>query len=116
MIIGRWPWSCGGVSWLGFAETRPLFLPDLILVDGGSGQVNAAAQVLEDLDMEILVIGLAERKEEVFYRETVSLYAGPQQREILKLLQRIRDEAHRFAVQHSRQRVRKRSWFRFWII
>ncbi len=84
-------------------------LPDLILVDGGSGQVNAAAQVLEDLDMEIPVIGLAERKEEVFLPGDRQSLRWPRSSEILKLLQRIRDEAHRFAVQHSRQRVRKRS-------
>lgn len=84
-------------------------LPDLIMVDGGLGQVNAASQVLQELAVDIPVIGLAKRHEEVFRPGDPQGLRWPRNSEILKLLQRIRDEAHRFAIEHSRKRVRKRS-------
>ena len=83
-------------------------LPDLIMVDGGLGQVNAADQVLRELEVDIPVIGLAKRHEEVFRPGDSQGLRWPRNSEILKLLQRIRDEAHRFAIEHSRKRVRKR--------
>jgi excinuclease ABC subunit C len=84
-------------------------MPDLIMVDGGLGQVNAADQVLRELEVDIPVIGLAKRHEEVFRPGDSKGQRWPRNSEILKLLQRIRDEAHRFAIEHSRKRVRKRS-------
>jgi excinuclease ABC subunit C len=84
-------------------------LPDLIMVDGGLGQVNAAAQVLLEMETEIPVIGLAKKHEEVYRPGDSQPFRWPRSSEMLKLLQRIRDEAHRFAIEHSRQRVRKRS-------
>jgi excinuclease ABC subunit C len=90
-------------------EQSFLPLPDLILVDGGLGQVNTAHQVLRELGADIPVIGLAKRHEEVFRPGDPQGLRWPRNSEILKLLQRIRDEAHRFAVQHNRKRIRKRS-------
>lgn len=90
-------------------EQAFLPLPDLIMVDGGLGQVNAAAQVLQEMEVGIPVIGLAKRHEEVFRPGDSQALRWPRSSEILKLLQRIRDEAHRFAIEHSRKRVRKRS-------
>jgi len=90
-------------------EQAFLPLPDLILVDGGLGQVNTAHQVLRELGADIPVISLAKRHEEVFRPGDSQGLRWPRNSEILKLLQRIRDEAHRFAVQHNRKRIRKRS-------
>jgi excinuclease ABC subunit C len=75
--------------------------PDLILIDGGKGQLSAALEVLEELKIAIPAIGLAKREEEIISRladggyETIHL---PKDSSVLQLLQRIRDEAHRFAV------------------
>jgi excinuclease ABC subunit C len=79
-------------------------LPDLILIDGGKGQLNAAYEVLKLLGIEDLpIIGLAKRKEEIFRpgeREAITL---PHHTPTLQLLQRVRDEAHRFAVSYHRK-------------
>ncbi len=84
-------------------------LPDLIMVDGGLGQVNVAAGVLGELDIDIPVIGLAKKHEEIFRPGVGQGIRWPRSSEVLRLLQRIRDEAHRFAIEHNRQRIRKRS-------
>jgi excinuclease ABC subunit C len=79
-------------------------LPNLILIDGGKGQLNAAFEVLELLGIEdIPIIGLAKREEEIFRpgeRDPITL---PHHTPTLQLLQRIRDEAHRFAVSYHRK-------------
>ena len=80
-----------------------VILPDLILIDGGKGQLNAALEVLKEYGMDDLaVVGLAKKKEELFLpgqSEPVILPRGSQG---LFLVQRVRDEAHRFAVAHHR--------------
>ncbi len=79
-------------------------LPDLILIDGGKGQLNAAFEVLQLLGIEDLpIIGLAKREEEIFRpgeRDPITL---PHHTPTLQLLQRVRDEAHRFAVSYHRK-------------
>ncbi|MBS1514573.1 MAG: excinuclease ABC subunit C [Bacteroidetes bacterium] len=73
--------------------------PDLIIVDGGKGQLSSAVKVLEDLGIKnINIIGLAKRLEEVFLPEQSDAQSIPKTSSGLKLLQRVRDEAHRFAV------------------
>ncbi|NLB18663.1 MAG: excinuclease ABC subunit UvrC [Syntrophomonadaceae bacterium] len=84
-------------------------MPDLIMVDGGLGQVNAAAAVIRDLNMDIPAIGLAKKNEEVFLPGVSEGIRWPRSSQVLRLLQRIRDEAHRFAIEHNRKRIRKRS-------
>jgi excinuclease ABC subunit C len=84
-------------------------LPDLLLVDGGRGQLNVAIDVLEAFDLRdrVPVAGLAKREEEVYLpdrRKPVRLERDSQG---LYLLQRVRDEAHRFAVSHHRKRRRR---------
>jgi len=78
-------------------------LPDLVVVDGGKGQLSSAMSVLNELELgDLPVIGLAKRLEEIFVpgsREPVVL---PKASASLRLLQRIRDEAHRFAVTYHR--------------
>lgn len=80
-----------------------LALPDLIVIDGGKGQVSAAMEVLRELNLEhIPLIGLAKRLEEIVIpgeRDTVLL---PRTSSSLRLLQQLRDEAHRFAITFHR--------------
>jgi excinuclease ABC subunit C len=82
----------------------------LLLVDGGKGQLSVAVDVLEELglDQEIPVASLAKRFEEVFVPGLADPIRIPRQSEALYLLQRIRDEAHRFAITYHRQLRGKR--------
>ena len=83
--------------------------PDLILIDGGKGQLSAAYDALESLGLANLVaIGLAKREELIVTRDRPEPIALPADAPALLLLQRIRDEAHRFAVTFHRQRRAKR--------
>ncbi|MEE8192258.1 MAG: helix-hairpin-helix domain-containing protein, partial [Gemmatimonadales bacterium] len=89
-------------------EGRPL--PDLIVVDGGKGQLGAAHQALTELGLgDIPLASLAKREEEIFLvgrRESLRL---SQRAPSLRLLQRARDEAHRFAITYSRKRRTQRT-------
>ena len=78
-------------------------LPDLIVVDGGKGQVNTAFQTLNALGLSIPVIGLAKRIEEIFTPQARDPFNLPKTSPALKLLQQLRDEAHRFAITYHRQ-------------
>lgn len=83
-------------------EERPF--PDLILIDGGKGQLRAAYEVLEELEIShIPIIGLAERNEEVFLPGRSEPVIIPKNSPALHLLQRVRDEAHRFALNYHRK-------------
>ena len=84
-------------------------LPDLIVIDGGKGQVNTAWKVLQELGLEIPVIGLAKRLEEIFLPNTPDPYNLAKTSPALKLLQQIRDEAHRFAITYHRKLRTKRT-------
>ena len=78
--------------------------PDLIIVDGGKGQLNIAVGVLKSLDLEnIPAIGLAKEFEHVFVPNASNPLVLPRNSEALHLLQRIRDEAHRFAVTYHKK-------------
>ncbi len=77
--------------------------PDLIVVDGGKGQVNTAFHTLNALGLSMPVIGLAKRIEEIFTPETRDPFNLPKTSPALKLLQQLRDEAHRFAVTYHRK-------------
>lgn len=76
--------------------------PDLILVDGGKGQLNIALEVFQSLNIQYPVIGLAKEFEHVFIPQTPSPLILPRDSEALLLLQRIRDEAHRFAINYHK--------------
>jgi excinuclease ABC subunit C len=83
--------------------------PDLIVIDGGKGQLSSAHQILEDLGLEdIPVVGLAKRLEEVFVPSEKEPILLPKTSASLKLLQRLRDEAHRFAITYHRKVRSKR--------
>ncbi len=76
--------------------------PGLIVIDGGKGQLGRAVHVLDELDLEIPVVGLAKKLEEVFVPNESDPIIIPRGEEALYLLQRVRDEAHRFAVSYHR--------------
>ncbi len=83
--------------------------PDLIVIDGGKGQLNAAYDALETVGLSNLVaIGLAKKEELVFTRDSLEPLALDTHGAALHLLQRIRDEAHRFAITFHRQSRTKR--------
>ena len=86
-------------------------LPDLIMVDGGKGQLSSAVKILNDLGLkQIPIIGLAKRLEEVFFPHKSEPESIPKTSSGLKLLQQIRDEAHRFAITFHRKRRSKRTF------
>lgn len=82
--------------------------PDLILIDGGLGQVNAAAAVLRRVKSDIPLFSLAKKQEEIYRPGNSIPIKLPRNDEGLKLLQRLRDEAHRFAIEYNRSRRQKK--------
>ena len=86
-------------------------LPDLIIVDGGKGQLSSAVEALEELNIygQVPIIGIAKRLEEIYFPgDTLPIYINKKS-ESLKLIQRIRDEAHRFAITFHRDQRSKNS-------
>lgn len=84
-------------------------LPQLIVIDGGKGQLSAATEALRELDLygKIAIIGIAKRLEEIYYPEdSVPLYLDKNS-ETLKVIQQLRDEAHRFGITFHRKRRSK---------
>ncbi len=76
--------------------------PDFLLIDGGRGHLNAALEVLKELKLDLPAVGIAKEFEHLFLpgqQEPVTL---PPQSRALQLLQRVRDEAHRFAIGYHR--------------
>ena len=87
-------------------ENQPL--PDLVVVDGGKGQLSAACEALRDLHLKIPIIGIAKRLEEIFFPDDpIPLYLDKNS-ESLRLIQQMRDEAHRFGITHHRNRRSKK--------
>jgi excinuclease ABC subunit C len=86
-------------------------LPDLIIIDGGKGQLNAALEVMRELKLDNLAIaGLAKENEELFLPGQSQPVVLPNSSNALKMLQRLRDEAHRFAISYF-QKVHKKRTF-----
>src|SRR5690349_7177392 len=86
------------------AGKRFAYPPNLLLIDGGKGQLNVAVRVLEELGLEeISVASLAKRFEEVYRPDRPDPVRIPRDSEALYLLQQVRDEAHRFAITYHRQ-------------
>jgi len=86
------------------------FLPDLIIIDGGKGQLGRAVQVLEKYELaeKVPVVGLAKQEEEIFLPHQSKSILLPRHSQGLYLVQRIRDEAHRFAITAHRSQRSKR--------
>ena len=86
-------------------------MPDLVLIDGGKGQLNAARTIMKDAGVESLPIAsLAKENEEIFIPDRARPIVLPRNSPGLQLLQRMRDEAHRFAITYFR-RIHKRETF-----
>jgi excinuclease ABC subunit C len=87
-----------------------LAVPDLIVIDGGKGQLSAAVATLEQMDLrDVPVVSLAKREEEVFLPNRPESLRLPRRSPSLRLLQRARDEAHRFGLAYNRQRRSQRT-------
>ncbi|MDP4291360.1 MAG: excinuclease ABC subunit C, partial [Bacteroidota bacterium] len=88
-------------------EAQPL--PQLIIVDGGKGQLSSALKSLEELDLrgKISIIGIAKKLEEIYYPgDSIPMYLDKRS-ETLRIIQQLRDEAHRFGITHHRKRREK---------
>jgi excinuclease ABC subunit C len=88
-----------------------LSMPELVVIDGGKGQLNAAHQALVELELtdKIMLIGIAKRLEDVYkVGDSLPLYLDKKS-EAQKLLQHLRDEVHRFGITHHRKRRSKKS-------
>ena len=89
-------------------------LPDLIMIDGGIGQVNAAKAVLDALELDIPLVGLAEKNEELYRPHINKPIVLPRRSAALRVLQRVRDETHRFAnTRNNRLRSKEELHLRF---
>jgi len=84
--------------------------PNLIIIDGGKGQLSSALEELEKLNIKIPIISLAKREEEIFVPGKSNPIILDKKSKALRLLQKIRDEAHRFAISYNRL-LRKRDMF-----
>lgn len=87
-------------------------LPQLIIIDGGKGQLGAALKALEQLDLrgKIAIIGIAKRLEEIFFPgDSIPIYLDKRS-ESLKVIQHMRNEAHRFGITHHRNRRSKNAF------
>jgi excinuclease ABC subunit C len=85
------------------------FLPDLIIIDGGKGQLGRVVKVMEDFELmdKIPVVGLAKQEEEIFFPHKSEPLLLPRHSQGLYLVQRIRDEAHRFGITAHRKKRSK---------
>jgi len=94
----------------GIEEERRWSMPDLVIIDGGKGQVAAAKEVLDELGLHDLpVVGLAKEREELFFPGDPVPVILPSTSQALFLVQRLRDEAHRFAITYHRNLRNKRT-------
>jgi excinuclease ABC subunit C len=85
------------------------FLPDLVIIDGGKGQLGRAVGVLEKFDLmgRIPIVGLAKQREEIFFPHKSDSLMLPRHSQALYLVQRIRDEAHRYGITAHRKKRQK---------
>jgi excinuclease ABC subunit C len=94
----------------GSAEERRWKMPELVIIDGGRAQVNAAKEVLDELGLHDLPLaGLAKQREELVLPDVAEPVLLPTTSQALYMVQRIRDEAHRFAITYHRDLRRKAS-------
>lgn len=106
------PEDADAYAWLRELRERgvsPITVPDLVVVDGGKGQLSMAVRVLTEIGLaKMPVVGLAKRNEEVYFPERDEPLILPRDSGALRLLQRLRDEAHRFAHNYNELLMRKR--------
>ena len=85
-------------------------LPDLIIIDGGRGQLNAALSIMDKFNVNIPVVSLAKKYEHIYTPKKVLPVSLTKESPARQLLQSIRDEAHRFAVNYHRH-LRSKAFF-----
>lgn len=104
----RWQTATSDLSPGGGIKGGWAKLPDLLIVDGGKGQLSVAVAVLKEFDLlRVPVAGLAKQREEIFVPGRPRPILLPRRSQGLFLVQRVRDEAHRFAITHHRARRRR---------
>ena len=103
--ISRYAW----LKELSRVGKAPIKVPDLVVVDGGKGQLSNAVNELKKLGLQDMpIVGLAKQREEIFFPDQSDPLVIPHDRGALKLMQRIRDESHRFANKYNELLLRKR--------
>ena len=90
-------------------DDKFLAMPDLIMIDGGKGQLSSACAALDDLGISLPICSLAEREEEIYLPDRDAPIRLPRTSGALQTLQRLRDEAHRFAITYHRSLRSKKS-------
>jgi len=92
-------------------KENPDDMPDLIIIDGGKGQLSSAIEILKELELfdKTAVIGLAKRLDEIFFPFQSDSVLLPRTSSSLRIIQQLRDEAHRFAITYHRQLRSKRT-------
>jgi excinuclease ABC subunit C len=94
---------------LGTDEEENFPRPDLVIIDGGKGQLSSVKQIFDEFNEKCDLISLAEREEEIFTLYSKEPIVLPRREFVLKMLQRIRDEAHRFAITYHKSTHSKRN-------
>ena len=84
-------------------------LPDLIIIDGGKGQLSSSLKVIRGMGIDVKVIGLAKQEEEIFLEDKSESIILDKASPALHVIQHIRDEAHRFAITYHRKRLQKKN-------
>lgn len=84
--------------------------PDLMVIDGGLGQLHAVKKIVDEFGFDIPIISLAKKEEEIFTEHSSESIKLPADNNVRKLLQRVRDEAHRFAINYHRS-LRDKNFF-----
>ena len=92
-----------------YGKEKRLVKPDLIILDGGQGQLHAALPVIRECGIDSPVIGLAKRMEEIYVEDSKTPIVVDSHEPMLQLLQFIRDEAHRFVISYHRKWISKRN-------
>ena len=88
-------------------KNKEIASPDLIIIDGGKGQLSGVVDIMEEFNLDIDIVSLAKREEEVFLPKQSKPVIFAANSPALHLFQRIRDEAHRFAITFHRQQRSK---------
>ena len=101
--------SMAEIMWRRYGKEKRLVKPDLIILDGGQGQLHAALPVIRDCGIDSPVIGLAKRMEEIYAEDSKTPIVVDSHEPMLQLLQFIRDEAHRFVISYHRKWISKRN-------
>jgi excinuclease ABC subunit C len=93
-------------------QDEQLPMPQLIIIDGGKGQLSSAVEALEELNLrgKIAIIGIAKRLEEIYFPgDSIPLYLDKRS-STLRVIQHLRNEAHRFSLSHHRNRRSKNAY------